>query len=180
MSLTIRLATDDDAEVIACIYNQGIAERGATFETEPRSVDDIAARLREQARFPTLVAEIAARPGAIAVTVPFTDTLAMVSFAECQVTGRCTGLPSTLRGSASSTSCSPTSSDSADGVIATVATGVGPAGADVSESPHATSTARARSAERRVALAFNDVLMISPMFLMVRPRLDGPLMHGRI
>jgi len=59
MSLTIRLATDDDAEVIACIYNQGIAERGATFETEPRSVDDIAARLREQARFPTLVAEIA-------------------------------------------------------------------------------------------------------------------------
>ena len=46
-----------DAAAIADIYNQGIAERGSTFETEPRSVDDINARLADQLRFPTLVAE---------------------------------------------------------------------------------------------------------------------------
>ena len=57
MPLTIRPAADDDAAAIARIYNQGIAERGATFETEPRSIDDIVARLREQSRFPMLVAE---------------------------------------------------------------------------------------------------------------------------
>jgi L-amino acid N-acyltransferase YncA len=57
MSFTIRLATDDDAAAIAGIYNQGIAERGATFETEPHSVDDMTTRLAEQSRFPTLVAE---------------------------------------------------------------------------------------------------------------------------
>ena len=57
MSLTIRPASDADAAAIAGIYNQGIAERGATFETEPRTSDDMVARLREQSRFPTLVAE---------------------------------------------------------------------------------------------------------------------------
>jgi phosphinothricin acetyltransferase len=57
MSITIRPATDDDAAAIADIYNQGIAERGATFETKPRNRDDMTARLRDQSRFPTLVAE---------------------------------------------------------------------------------------------------------------------------
>lgn len=42
---------------IADIYNQGIADRGATFETEPRSTDDIDARLSDQLRFPMLIAE---------------------------------------------------------------------------------------------------------------------------
>src|SRR5438105_5056928 len=40
---TTRPATLADAPVIAAIYNQGIADRVATFETEPRSADDIAA-----------------------------------------------------------------------------------------------------------------------------------------
>jgi phosphinothricin acetyltransferase len=57
MSLTIRQAGHDDAAAIAEIYNQGIAERAATFETEPRSADDIRSRLGDQARFPLLVAE---------------------------------------------------------------------------------------------------------------------------
>ena len=56
MTPTIRIATDRDAAAIADIYNQGIAERGATFETEPRHAGDILARLRET-RFPTLVIE---------------------------------------------------------------------------------------------------------------------------
>lgn len=61
MLLTIRLAAHDDVASIADIYNQGIADRGATFETEPRSVQDIRTRLRDQGRFPLLVAEDAGR-----------------------------------------------------------------------------------------------------------------------
>ena len=38
-----RPATVDDAEAIARIYNQGIDDRVGTFETRPRSVDDIRA-----------------------------------------------------------------------------------------------------------------------------------------
>lgn len=33
----VRIATIDDADAIARIYNQGIADRIATFETEPRT-----------------------------------------------------------------------------------------------------------------------------------------------
>src|ERR1051325_10972600 len=38
-----RAATPADAPAIAAIYNQGIADRVATFETDPRSPEDIAA-----------------------------------------------------------------------------------------------------------------------------------------
>jgi L-amino acid N-acyltransferase YncA len=55
-STTTRLATVDDAAAIARIYNQGIEERIATFETEPRSPEDIARQLSEKGdRFPTVV-----------------------------------------------------------------------------------------------------------------------------
>lgn len=57
MPLAFRPAADTDADAIADIYNQGIADRGATFETEPRTVDDIRARLADAGRFPLLVAE---------------------------------------------------------------------------------------------------------------------------
>ncbi len=36
-----RLATSADAAAIAEIYNQGIADRTATFETRPRTVEDV-------------------------------------------------------------------------------------------------------------------------------------------
>lgn len=39
--LIIRAATPADAAVIAAIYNQGIADRSATFETRPRSPEDV-------------------------------------------------------------------------------------------------------------------------------------------
>ena len=43
---------------VAEIYNQGIAERGATFETDPRTPADLARRIEEDPeRFPVLVAE---------------------------------------------------------------------------------------------------------------------------
>ena len=59
MTATIaRLATAADAETIARIYNQGIAERVATFETEPRTPAQIAAQLADKGdRFPTVVVE---------------------------------------------------------------------------------------------------------------------------
>lgn len=40
--LVARLATPDDAAAIADIYNQGIADRVATFETQPRTPEQIA------------------------------------------------------------------------------------------------------------------------------------------
>ncbi|MFN8485425.1 MAG: arsinothricin resistance N-acetyltransferase ArsN1 family A [Anaerolineae bacterium] len=42
-SLTARPATPGDAPDIARIYNEGIADRVATFETRPRTPDDILA-----------------------------------------------------------------------------------------------------------------------------------------
>lgn len=56
MPVTIRAAVMADAAAIADIYNQGIAERAATFETVPRTAADIEARLREQERYPLVVA----------------------------------------------------------------------------------------------------------------------------
>lgn len=53
-----RLATLQDAEAIARIYNDGIADRVATFETEPRSREDIARLLAERdTKWPTVVVE---------------------------------------------------------------------------------------------------------------------------
>ena len=41
--MRVRPAVPDDAHAIAAIYNEGIADRTATFETRPRSADDIRA-----------------------------------------------------------------------------------------------------------------------------------------
>jgi phosphinothricin acetyltransferase len=40
-SLTARPATRDDAEAITRIYNDGIADRVGTFETRPRTVEEV-------------------------------------------------------------------------------------------------------------------------------------------
>jgi L-amino acid N-acyltransferase YncA len=53
----VRAATIADAGAIAHIYNQGIEDRVATFETDPRSAAEIAAMLSERAAtHPTVVA----------------------------------------------------------------------------------------------------------------------------
>jgi L-amino acid N-acyltransferase YncA len=41
MSFTVRPAHVDDAAAIAAIYNEGIADRVATFETDPRTPEQI-------------------------------------------------------------------------------------------------------------------------------------------
>jgi L-amino acid N-acyltransferase YncA len=43
--MQVRSATSKDAAAIANIYNQGIEDRVATFETRPRSADDVHAWL---------------------------------------------------------------------------------------------------------------------------------------
>ncbi len=57
MAIAIRRAAESDAQAIADIYNQGIEERGATFETATRSAEDIAPKIADTTRFPLLVAE---------------------------------------------------------------------------------------------------------------------------
>lgn len=52
----MRPASLEDAEPICAIYNAAIAERGSTFETEPRSAGDFERRI-DDARFPLLVGD---------------------------------------------------------------------------------------------------------------------------
>jgi phosphinothricin acetyltransferase len=55
----IRIATADDAAAIAEIYNQGIEDRVATYETNRRSAEDQRAWLQSIAgRYPAVVAQI--------------------------------------------------------------------------------------------------------------------------
>lgn len=53
--MNARLATPDDSTAIAAIYNQGIDDRVATFETRHRSPDDIRAWFDD--RHPIVVVE---------------------------------------------------------------------------------------------------------------------------
>lgn len=56
--ITTRLATAADAPAIAAIHNEGIADRVATFETQPRTAEQVAAGLVAKGdRYPTIVAE---------------------------------------------------------------------------------------------------------------------------
>ena len=58
-SIHIRATNLDDAPAIAEIYNQGIEDRIATYETEPLSAEEQQAWLRAVAdRYPTVVAHI--------------------------------------------------------------------------------------------------------------------------
>lgn len=53
--LTTRSATPEDAAAIAAIYTEGIEDRVATFETSPRTADDVRAWFNS--RHPIVVAE---------------------------------------------------------------------------------------------------------------------------
>jgi L-amino acid N-acyltransferase YncA len=84
--LRVRLATTSDATVIAEIYNQGIEERIATFETAPRSAQDVEAQLAEKGdRFPTVVVERDGRIVAWATAGPYRARPAYAGVAEHSV-----------------------------------------------------------------------------------------------
>lgn len=55
-AVIVRRASAEDAEPICAIYNAAIAERGSTFETEPRSAEYFKSRI-EDTRFPLLVGD---------------------------------------------------------------------------------------------------------------------------
>ena len=57
MTVSIRPAAPADAEAVAAIYNEGIEEREATFDTRPRAAAEMAERLGDPAAPPFLVAE---------------------------------------------------------------------------------------------------------------------------
>src|SRR5215475_12014356 len=84
--LSTRLATPADAAAIAAIYNEGIAERIATFETEPRTAQQIATQLRDKGdRFPTIVAEQDGRVVAWAAAGPYRSRPGYAGVAEHSV-----------------------------------------------------------------------------------------------
>ena len=84
--LRTRLATPADATAIAAIYNEGIADRIATFETEPRTAEQLTAQLIDKGdRFPTVVAERDGQIVAWASAGPYRSRPAYAGVAEHSV-----------------------------------------------------------------------------------------------
>lgn len=82
--MNVRPATPGDAAAIAAIHAQGIAERQATFDTEPPSAAEIAERIRA-GRGPLLVAELGGAVVGWAGVVPYSDRAAYAGVAEASV-----------------------------------------------------------------------------------------------
>ncbi len=79
-ALTIRPAAAADAERITEIYNEGIAEREATFETRPREAAEILAWLDDG--HPVLVAEHAGEVVGFARVNQYSDRCALAGIGE--------------------------------------------------------------------------------------------------
>ena len=78
-----RLATTADAAAIAEIYNQGIADRVATFELRPRAVDDIRGWFK--AAYPIIVVVEEGRVIAFASTSLYSTRACYSGIAEFSV-----------------------------------------------------------------------------------------------
>ncbi len=86
MALSVRLGSFADAEAIARIHNEGIADRVATFETEPRTADQVAKSMAEKGdRYPTIVAERDGEVVAWASAGPYRNRPAYAGVAEHSV-----------------------------------------------------------------------------------------------
>jgi L-amino acid N-acyltransferase YncA len=84
--LHVRPACLADAAAIAAIYNQGIAERIATFETEPRTAQQIAGWLGERAtRYPVVVAERGGTVVAWASAGPYSERACYAGVVEFSI-----------------------------------------------------------------------------------------------
>jgi phosphinothricin acetyltransferase len=85
-TVTVRLAVLSDAAAIARIYNQGIEDRIATFETEPRATEQIEAQLEARGDVhPTVVVERGGRVIAWAGAGPYSDRPCYAGLAEHSV-----------------------------------------------------------------------------------------------
>jgi phosphinothricin acetyltransferase len=78
-----RPATPDDAAVLARIYNEGIEDRIATFETRPRSAEDVRAWF--DAAYPLVVVEEAGEVVAFAATSQYRPRACYAGIAEVSV-----------------------------------------------------------------------------------------------
>ncbi|HKP54695.1 MAG TPA: arsinothricin resistance N-acetyltransferase ArsN1 family A [Chloroflexia bacterium] len=81
--MTTRPATPDDAEAIALIYNQGIEDRIATFETRHRTADDV--RGWFDGNHPIVVLEDSGAVVAFASTSPYRPRECYAGIAEFSV-----------------------------------------------------------------------------------------------
>jgi len=78
-----RIATREDGEAIAAIYNQGIEDRVATFETRPRSGEDV--RTWFDGRHPIVAVEHEGRLVAFASTSSYRPRACYAGIAEFSV-----------------------------------------------------------------------------------------------
>jgi len=81
----VRAARPSDAETVARIYNDGIEERIATFETAPRSAADVRGWLAAGERLPVLVADEEGRVLGWARVVAYSDRAAYEGIGEASV-----------------------------------------------------------------------------------------------
>ena len=81
--MQVRSATPNDAEAIATIYNQGIEDRAATFETRFRSVEDVHAWFDDV--HPVLVVEKDSEIIAFASSFAYSARECYAGIAECSV-----------------------------------------------------------------------------------------------
>jgi phosphinothricin acetyltransferase len=87
--LRVRVARTADAAAVAAIYNEGIAERQATFETAPRTPGDVEPRLTSPSH-PALVAECNGEVAGWAWLTPYSTRPAYAGVAEASVYVRAT------------------------------------------------------------------------------------------
>ena len=83
MPITTRKATPTDADAIARIYNEGIEDRIATFETRPRSPEDVARWF--DGVHPVVVVEDGGRIVGFASTSPYRPRECYAKIAEFSV-----------------------------------------------------------------------------------------------
>jgi L-amino acid N-acyltransferase YncA len=83
MTLTVRASSLADAEAVAVIYNQGIADRVGTFETEPRTKEQIEPWF--DGRHPIVVVEDGGEVVAFASTSSYRNRPCYAGIAEFSV-----------------------------------------------------------------------------------------------
>jgi phosphinothricin acetyltransferase len=80
----MRAAQESDAAAIAVIYNEGITERQATFETDLRQASDFLARIASN-HYPFLVAEVDQQAVGWAAIGPYSERHAYAGVAELSI-----------------------------------------------------------------------------------------------
>ena len=81
--MKVRIATVDDAQSIALVYNEGIADRTATFETRARTPADVRAWF--DGKHPTVVVEHDGAVAAFASTSSYRNRDCYAGIAEASV-----------------------------------------------------------------------------------------------